>query len=204
MAIRDRLRRLFTRNKPTQTSPTATFGPNANSGPHPKAQPPQQATQVSHATSPTEPNAPQPVSNAQEVLAQKPVVERVQAAGSTLNIALQNTTTSSSVYAVVTGLAIDNNNALFLLESDGRTPYYPGNVSSTGQPVGQNVAIHLGAPGSTTQIVIPHIAGGRIYFSLNQPLTFQINPGPALVEPSVTNPSDPNANIEWAFCEYTL
>ena len=34
-------------------------------------------------------------------------------------------------------------------------------------------------------------------------LTFLLNPGPALVEPSVTNPSDPNANKSFAFCEFT-
>lgn len=34
-------------------------------------------------------------------------------------------------------------------------------------------------------------------------LTFLLNPGPAVVEPSVTNPSDPNYNINWTFCEFT-
>ena len=28
-------------------------------------------------------------------------------------------------------------------------------------------------------------------------------PGPALVEPSVTNPSDPNIDLAWDFCEFT-
>jgi len=54
------------------------------------------------------------------------------------------------------------------------------------------------------KIAIPHIAGGRIWFSLGQPLTFRLNPGPALVEPSVTNPSDPNINNHWGFCEFTF
>jgi Beta-1,3-glucanase len=34
-------------------------------------------------------------------------------------------------------------------------------------------------------------------------LTFKLNPGPALVEPSVTNPSDPNINLNWGFMEFT-
>ncbi|WP_228560940.1 beta-1,3-glucanase family protein, partial [Catenulispora pinisilvae] len=46
------------------------------------------------------------------------------ATSSTLNIDLLNNTGSNEVYAFVTGLAIDNGNAWFLLESDGRTPYY--------------------------------------------------------------------------------
>jgi len=35
-------------------------------------------------------------------------------------------------------------------------------------------------------------------------LTFLLNPGPALVEPSVTNMSDPNININWGFAEFTF
>lgn len=53
-------------------------------------------------------------------------------------------------------------------------------------------------------VTIPHIAGGRIWFSIGTPLTFLLNPGPALVEPSVTNVSDPNININWGFAEFTF
>lgn len=35
-------------------------------------------------------------------------------------------------------------------------------------------------------------------------MTFLVNPGPALVEPSVTNVSDPNYDIYWDFCEFTF
>lgn len=121
-----------------------------------------------------------------------------------LNISLQNTTSSSTVYAFITGQAIDNNNALFLLQADGHTPYYPASPSSTLAPLGVNCAIPLGAPGSTVQVVIPHIAGGRIWFSIDKPLTFLLDPGPALVEPSVSNNSDPNIQITWDFCEFTF
>ncbi|EXJ83340.1 hypothetical protein A1O1_06961 [Capronia coronata CBS 617.96] len=123
--------------------------------------------------------------------------------GSTLNIALQNQTTSNTVYAYITGQAIDNNNALFLLQADGRTPYYPTSPASVGSSIPQNCAIVLGPPGNTVNVTIPHIAGGRIWFSIDAPLTFLLNPGPALVEPSVTNPSDPNINIDWGFAEFT-
>ncbi len=129
---------------------------------------------------------------------------RASATGSTLQIDLQNTTTSSTVYAYVTGNAIDNGNALMLLEADGKTPYYPSSPSATGAALGANCAIPLGAPGTTTSITIPHIAGGRLWFSVGSPLTFLLNPGPALVEPSVTNPSDPNINLSWDFCEFTF
>jgi len=128
---------------------------------------------------------------------------RASATTPTLQIALQNTTTSNQVYAFVTGQAIDNNNALMLLESDGRTVYYPSSPSSNGTPLGADCTIALGAPGSTTTITIPHMAGGRIWFSIGAPLTFLLNPGPGLVEPSVSNQSDPNIDIMWDFCEFT-
>ena len=123
---------------------------------------------------------------------------------STLAVDLVNNSGSGTVYAYVTGLAIDNNNALMLLEADGQTPYYPSSPSGTNQPVAVNCAIPLNASGGAAkQITIPHLAGARIWFSIGSPLTFQLNPGPALVEPSVTNPSDPNINLQWDFAELT-
>jgi hypothetical protein len=128
---------------------------------------------------------------------------RASATTPTLQIALKNATTSSTVYAYVTGQAINNNNALVLLKSDGRTLYYPTSPASTGTPLGANCAIPLGAPGSTKTVTIPQIAGGRVWFSIGAPITFLLNPGPGLVEPSVSNPSDPNAQLRWDFCEFT-
>jgi hypothetical protein len=124
------------------------------------------------------------------------------ATASTLSVALKNNTSSNTVYAFVTGTAISNN-ALVLLESDGRTLYYPASPSSTLSPLAVDCAIPLGGPGSTTTITIPQIAGGRVWFSFDKPLTFLLNPGPALVEPSVSNTSDPNINLMWDFCEFT-
>uniref|UniRef100_A0A093V5F4 Glucan endo-1,3-beta-glucosidase n=1 Tax=Talaromyces marneffei PM1 TaxID=1077442 RepID=A0A093V5F4_TALMA len=121
----------------------------------------------------------------------------------TLNIALQNQTTSSNVNAYITGQAIDNNNALFLLQSDGKTAYYPTSPSSTLSALGANCAIPLGAPGNTVTVTIPHLAGARLWFVQDDTLTFYLNPGPALVEPSSANTADPNYNKYWDFCEFT-
>lgn len=122
----------------------------------------------------------------------------------TLSVALVNNTSSSTVYAYISGLALDNNSAVFLLESDGKTIYYPTSPSSTGTALSVDCAIALGAPGSTTTVTIPHTAGGRIWFSKDATLTFLLNPGPALVEPSVTNTTDPSYNVFWDFCEFTF
>lgn len=122
----------------------------------------------------------------------------------TLDIDLRNSSNSGNFHAYVTGRAIDRNNALFMLNRDGRTPYYPNSPGGPLSPLEQDIAIPLGAPGNVTRITIPRIAGARVYFSDGPKLSFFINPGPALVEPSVTNPSDPNINLKWGFMELTF
>lgn len=132
--------------------------------------------------------------------------ETVATTSSTLSVGLYNSTNSSNVTAYITGLSIDDNNALFLLQSDGATPYFPDNPSSTGTALSSNCGIALGAPNTTTSVTIPHIAGGRIWFCVNDTLTFLLNPGQTgagLVEPSVSNTSDPNYFKSWDFCEFT-
>jgi Beta-1,3-glucanase len=126
-----------------------------------------------------------------------------QNTSATLAISVQNNTGSDTVYAYVTGLASDNGNALMLLQADGQTPYYPASPASTGSPLAVNCSIPLGASGSSTSLTIPHLAGARIWFSIGSPLTFLVNPGPALVEPSVTNTADPNITTAWDFAEFT-
>ncbi|KAL8948788.1 MAG: hypothetical protein Q9222_005050 [Ikaeria aurantiellina] len=123
-----------------------------------------------------------------------------------LDIQLKNETASDKVFATLTGLALDKNNALLLLESDGKTPYYPGLPGKDQNPIEKNCAIPLGRPGSTKTIKVPHLAGSRIYFSVGGPLKFFINRGgngAALVAPSINNPADPNYHIQWDFCEFT-
>jgi hypothetical protein len=126
------------------------------------------------------------------------------ATAATLPVSVVNNTGSGTVYAYVTGQAIDNGNALMLLQADGQTPYYPASPSSPGRPLAVDCSIPLnGSGGGATSITIPHLAGARIWFSIGAPLTFLLNPGPALVEPSVTNPSDPNIGTQWDFAELT-
>ncbi|KAL8933190.1 MAG: hypothetical protein Q9216_006479 [Gyalolechia sp. 2 TL-2023] len=125
----------------------------------------------------------------------------------TLDIQLKNNTNSNRVYASITGLALDNNNALFMLQSDGKTPYHPAQPGKDQALPEKNCAIPLGKPGSTVTVRVPHLAGSRIYFSIDQPLKFLLNRGgngAALVAPSINNPTDPNFNTEWAFCEFTF
>ncbi|KAJ4290536.1 hypothetical protein N0V90_010753 [Kalmusia sp. IMI 367209] len=121
----------------------------------------------------------------------------------TLTITLRNASNSSAVWVYVTGQALDNGSRPMFIQSDGHTIYYLASPASTGSPLAADVSISLGAPGSTRNITIPRIAGGRVWFSIGAKLTFALNPGPGVVEPSVSNPSDPNININWGFAEFT-
>ena len=122
----------------------------------------------------------------------------------TVSFSIQNNTGSDTVYAFVTGQAISNGNALMLLEADGETPYYPASPSAAGSPLAVDCAIPLNASGGApVTVTVPQLAGARLWFSVGAPITFLLNPGPGLVEPSVTNPSDPNIGIQWDFAEFT-
>jgi hypothetical protein len=121
-----------------------------------------------------------------------------------LHISLQNTTRSSTLYAHITGRAVDRNDALVMIQADGTTPYYPKSPDTILSPLGMDCAIWLGPPGTSRTVTIPRIAGGRIWMCTDGPLHFMLNPGPAMVEPSATNPSDPNYNLDWGFCEFTF
>lgn len=159
--------------------------------------PPQQAASVE----------PSPSDNANEKRSAAPGEQQqvlaAEAAPGTLQIALQNKSNSGNVYAYITGLALERGNTPLFVQADGQNIYYPTSPSQIQTDLAADVAIHLGAPGNTVNVRIPKIAGGRIWFSIDAKLTFKLNPGPAVVEPSVTNPSDPNFNINWTFAEFT-
>lgn len=127
--------------------------------------------------------------------------DQAAASGSTLQVALVNNT-GGTINCYITGQAINNNYAVYLLRSDGKTPYYPDSPASTGTALSADCSIPM--PPGTKTITIPQTAGGRVWFSVGNTLTFLLNPGPALVEPSVTNEADPNINISWAFAEFTF
>ncbi|KAJ2974896.1 hypothetical protein NQ176_g5814 [Zarea fungicola] len=120
---------------------------------------------------------------------------------STLQIVLRNSTNASSLYAHITGTSDDG---LFILSSDGVTAYHPPSPTATLQPLGADCAINIGGSGQQKTVAIPYVSGGRIWFSKDKPLTFFVNPGPALVEPSALNVTDANYQLDWGFVEFTF
>ncbi|KAK4183753.1 glycoside hydrolase family 64 protein [Podospora australis] len=121
-----------------------------------------------------------------------------------LDIQLKNDSNSDEIYCYITGIALQHGGKRVLIKADGRSLYFPASPSKIMQPLAEDCAIRLGKKGTTKTVTIPQLAGGRVMFSVGGKLTLLLNPGPALVEPSPLNPSDPNANIDWAFAELTL
>ncbi|KAL9087573.1 MAG: hypothetical protein Q9159_003589 [Coniocarpon cinnabarinum] len=200
--------------QPSQASqPAAPTQPTTPSAPSQPAKPsPTQPSTGAPATGNTpgggdKANAPTTDPASSQPQPQDPPASDAPSTPATINFDLVNQTDGSQpVFAFITGQAINNGNRFFLLQADGRTPYYPDNPSATNAPLAVNCAIALGGAGATTTCTIPQIAGGRIWFSVGQALIFQLNPGPngpALVEPSALNPSDPSINIRWGFAEFT-
>lgn len=120
-----------------------------------------------------------------------------------LAIALKNDSDLSNIHAYVTGIAIQHGGKRCLLKANGKDLYFPKSPDKIQSHLTEDCAIPLGPPGNTQNITIPQIAGGRIWIAEGK-LTFLLNPGPALVEPSVLNPSDPNHGVNFGFCEFTL
>lgn len=125
----------------------------------------------------------------------------------TLTLQLINSTSTDQIWTYITGLSLPTPQRL-ILTSSGQ-PFIPPPPSRILQPLPIDPAIPLGPPGHITTLTLPQLAGGRIWFSRHRKLTFLLNPGgpnnsAALVEPSVLNPSDPNADVDFSFCEFTL
>jgi hypothetical protein len=118
----------------------------------------------------------------------------------TIDVVLKNNTNSPNLFAHITG---QDGRGLVLLQADGRSLYHPGSPGGTLQPLGADCAINVGGPGQSRTLTVPRIFGARVWFCKDRPLTFLLNPGPALVEPSATNPADPNYNADWGFAEFT-
>jgi hypothetical protein len=125
------------------------------------------------------------------------------AAGPSLAVDLINRRSGKSLFAHFMGLD-HATGRWFFLAADGRSRVYPGSPSSPMTPLPRSVGIPLAAAGTRKSITIPAMDSGRVYFSVGRALKFFVNPGGGIVTPSVANPADANADLEWAFCELTL
>lgn len=111
---------------------------------------------------------------------------------------------AGEVNAYVTG--IDSNNNVVILKPDG-TWYTLTGRHAIPVAITADVAIPVGGQGSRLSIALPgFVSSARVWFAAGELQFFMVNDGlgnPSLVEPSSTNPKDPNAGIQWGFVELT-
>ncbi|RMZ91167.1 hypothetical protein DV736_g1605, partial [Chaetothyriales sp. CBS 134916] len=126
-------------------------------------------------------------------------------AGGQLQLSLVNNyNTNVTVNTYVTGL--DSSGRLVMLQPNGKF-YYPETNSTVPVPVDGDIAIPLGAQGSTTTLTIPSwISAARVWVSQGTLQFFTVQSGNqiwSLVEPSVVSPTDPNIDVDFGFVELT-
>jgi len=113
---------------------------------------------------------------------------------------------NASINAYITGL--DVHGKPVLLQPDG-TWYRPDPAAHSSVPVRvtADIAIPVGPYGSVSTVILPgDVIAGRIWLAVGT-LTFATVLDTrgifTLVEPSVADPFDPNADVPWAFIELT-
>lgn len=103
---------------------------------------------------------------------------------------------------------LTNDDKLAFLKKDG-TFYFPTASGPDKQPVTEDIAIPLGAQGSTTTVTTAgYFKSGRIWYAQGT-LQFTVNlPQGAtttqLGQPSPSDPNDASANVNWGFVELSF
>lgn len=103
---------------------------------------------------------------------------------------------------------LDSDNRIVFIGPDGTLIYPSSGGSAVPVPVTENIAVPLGSQGSTVTVTVTiALHSGRIYFAQGELEFFMVAIGggqDGLVQPSVANPQDPSADVNYAFSEFTL
>ena len=118
----------------------------------------------------------------------------------TFDLVIDNKTrvyANDQVYIYLLGLDPGNGNVFAWLNADGTLIDAQPNTSPSNLP--------LNATGKTT-FSVPYITSARIWVSLGSPLVISFNGDtpPGVIQPSPSNPSDPNIDILWDFAEFNF
>lgn len=118
----------------------------------------------------------------------------------TLPVTVANRRPDRPLFAQVMGRNADG---WTFLAADGRTPVHPTPSRSGLAPLDVPTGIRVPAGGSAA-ISLPRLGSGRVFLSVGHPLEFFVAADGGVSTPSVANPDDPNADLEWGFCEFTF
>ncbi len=123
----------------------------------------------------------------------------------TLTATLVNNSNTNTAYVYVIGMDPNNGMRWSLVTSDGQSLYAPPNPGVDHTEIPVDCAIPLNAAGGPGKdITIPRLISGRVMVSYDAKLHLYTNTNGGFVMPSSVNPSDPNNDIQWSFCEFTF
>ncbi|KAI8948713.1 hypothetical protein F4801DRAFT_440084 [Xylaria longipes] len=131
---------------------------------------------------------------------------RIQAANGSnpLQVDIVNNFSTSQMYLYITGT--DSNGVACFVGPDGNFFYPDAGGSKTPVTFQGDFKTPLGAMGSTTSLTIPDfLISSRIWVSEGELSFFAFvddTGKTTVVEPSVSNPTDPSASIRWGFVEF--
>jgi hypothetical protein len=118
----------------------------------------------------------------------------------TLPVTLVNRRTDRPMYVHVMGR--DAGGWIFLA-ADGRSIHRPKPTGGGLAPLAAATGIKVG-PGGSAAVTLPRMASGRVFVAAGSPLKFFVAGDGGIATPSVANPGDPNAAVDWGFCELTF
>ncbi|TPX12740.1 uncharacterized protein E0L32_000917 [Thyridium curvatum] len=123
-----------------------------------------------------------------------------------LPMSFVNNFSGGKVNAYIQGL--DSDGRIVFVTSGGKLVYPSSGGSTVPVKINADLAIPMSGKGSALNFNLPIVLeSGRVYFAEGNLQFFMVSIGggkDGLVQPSAANPSDPSANINWGFVEFTF
>ncbi|EXL66532.1 hypothetical protein FOPG_17296 [Fusarium oxysporum f. sp. conglutinans race 2 54008] len=133
-----------------------------------------------------------------------PVLKHRAPDSASLVVKLINNLDRATVRAYISGL--DATGKVFFLSPNGKLVYPKSKEPHVSSEITEDIALSLGSKNQTLDVSLPpFIRSGRVYFADSDLRFFVVNNGggDSVVQPSVTNLQDPNADVNWGFVELT-
>ncbi|KAM0363151.1 hypothetical protein ACHAO7_010336 [Fusarium culmorum] len=121
-----------------------------------------------------------------------------------LTVRLVNNIDSENIRAYISGLDADGK--VFFVRPGGDLVYPKSKDFQVPSEITEDISLPLGPLNNSIEVPVPsYIQSGRVYFADAHLHLSVVNlgGGDTIVQPSVTNVQDPNANINWGFVELT-
>ncbi|EMT69413.1 hypothetical protein NOF04DRAFT_22445 [Fusarium oxysporum II5] len=133
-----------------------------------------------------------------------PVLKHRAPDSASLMVKLINNLDRATVRAYISGL--DATGKVFFLSPNGKLVYPKSKELHVSSEITEDITLSLGSKNQTLDVSLPpFIRSGRVYFADSDLRFFVVNNGggDSVVQPSVTNLRDPNADVNWGFVELT-